>query len=271
MAKTVLVTGAGRGIGLAAAEAFERAGWNVVATARDQAALDRLAARGWTAIPLDIEQASATAEAARRALEAGPPSVLVNNAGYAELGPVETVDRSRWRRQFETNVFGPFDLARRLLPAMRAMGGGRVIQMSSALGRQSAPWAGVYAASKFALEAATDAFRVEVRPWNVGVTLVEPGFVRGDFVDAAVAGMDASLEPGNPYDRSRRNLDPWLARVHRFAVTPERVAAVILREATRPRPRARAVVGFAARASLVARALAPGSLVDLVMHRVLSR
>lgn len=266
--RVVLVTGAGRGIGFAVADAFAHAGWRVLATGRDEATLGRLAARGWTPIPLDVADAGSCTEAAEAALHAGPPFVLVNNAGYAELGPIETLDRAALRRQFETNLFGPLDLARRLAPAMRAALGGRIVQMSSVSGRVRLPWAGAYTASKHALEAATDSLRVELAPWRIGVTLIEPGLVRGDFTVDASTGI-APRVAGTPYASAWPSVSPLVHRFGRVGVTPERVARAVLRAATARRAPRRVVVGASARFTLTAMTLTPQWFQDLVARRLL--
>jgi NAD(P)-dependent dehydrogenase (short-subunit alcohol dehydrogenase family) len=163
-----LVTGCSTGIGRAAALQLHRAGVTTVATARSLRTLDELADAGCTVLELDV-----TDDAGRRACvdevtaRHGGVDVLVNNAGYAEMGPVEQVPLDAWRRQLETNVLGPVALSQLVLPAMRAAGRGRIVNVSSMGGEITFPGGGAYHASKHALEALSDALRVEVRPFGV--------------------------------------------------------------------------------------------------------
>lgn len=241
MKPVVLVTGASGGIGRATAERFHARGHRVLATARRAEDLEAITARGWVPIRLEMTDDRSVAEAAEAILREGPPTILINNAGYGELGPVEEVTRDVWRRQFETNVFGLFDLTRRLIPAMRDAGGGRIVNVSSVVGRVSIPYMGVYSASKHALEAASDALRVELRPWNIHVTLIEPGPVDTGF--AATAESTLSGDPESPYARSHAVARKRIALFSR-GLRPEAVARAIHRQATARVPFARRPVGL---------------------------
>src|SRR3954447_1763477 len=173
--QTVLITGCSSGIGRATALRLHDAGHRVVATARRPETLDDLPP-GIVRLRLDVCD-PASVEAAVRDADAktGGVTALVNNAGFGQSGPVEFVTEEQVRHQFETNVYGPLRLIRAVLPSMRARGEGRIVNVSSAAGKFSTPFLGIYCASKFALEAVSDALRVEVAPFGVRVVVIEPG------------------------------------------------------------------------------------------------
>ena len=182
---TVLVTGAGRGIGRAVAEAFADAGWSVVAGVRDleRAGADLADRPGIVPVHLDVTDPesvrTAVADAERRA--GGALDCVVSNAGYAVLGAVEDVDLDEVRRMFETNFFGAAAVVQAAVPAMRAAGRGSVVFVSSVGARFANPLVGMYHASKFALSAMAEALALECRPFGVHVACVEPGMVDTDF------------------------------------------------------------------------------------------
>ena len=161
---SVLITGCSSGIGLDAARTLRARGWRVLATCRKPEDCARLAAEGLESFPLDLADEAGLAAAADEALArtGGRIDALVNNGAFAIPGAVEDLPRAAFRAIFETNLFGQIDLTNRLLPAMRAAGRGRVVMISSILGLVAAPWRGAYVASKFALEGATDALRLEL-------------------------------------------------------------------------------------------------------------
>ena len=260
-----LVTGCSTGIGRAVARQLVAAGVTTVATARRVETLDGLAAAGCTVLPLDV-----TDDASRRAFvdaalaEHGRVDVLVNNAGYAEMGPVELVPLDAWRRQLETNVVGPVALVQLLLPGMRAAGRGRIVNVSSMGGEITFPGAGAYHASKYALEALSDALRVETAPLGVQVVLVQPGPVATAFGDNAA---DLSRYEDGPYGALVRGLDRAVREQTPRGTDPEEVAAVVCRAALRPRPATRYRVGALSRGLVLGRRVVPDRLWDRAMAR----
>jgi NAD(P)-dependent dehydrogenase (short-subunit alcohol dehydrogenase family) len=272
VSQAALVTGCSSGIGRAAALALQASGRPVYATARRLESLQELADAGMTTLALDVtDEASMQAAVARVEADHGAVGVLVNNAGYALQGPVETMPMSAARGQFETNVFGLVRLTQLVLPGMRAQRRGRVINLSSMGGRFTFPGGGFYHASKHAVEALSDALRYEVAPFGVAVVLVEPGPVRTAFGDTAVATIDEHPAADDPYagfrvELARRYARAYDGRGSSLASSPEQVARVIVRAAGAPRPRARYVVGPVARAMVGLRRFAPAFAFDAVIR-----
>ncbi|MBP2251499.1 NAD(P)-dependent dehydrogenase (short-subunit alcohol dehydrogenase family) [Halarchaeum solikamskense] len=264
--ETVLITGCSSGIGRATAEAFLAAEWTVWATARDESDLAALREAGARTAELDVTKPAQCQEvveelvAAERRLDC-----LVNNAGYGQMGAVEDVPTRRVHKQFDVNVYGPHRLVRAVLPHMREREAGTIVNVSSVVGRVSTPGQGVYAASKFALEALSDALRGEVEPHGIDVALIEPGPVDTEFGER----VSEELEPvgsSGAYDRVYRFLEGFDTVSNGFATSaPEDVAAAVLEAASTTRPAARYPVGPAAKAMSLARYL-PDRLRDRVVN-----
>lgn len=237
-----LVTGASSGIGRATALLLARSGYRVFATVRSEARAEVLRADA-EGLPLEIlrldlaDEAGATSVVQEVLRRAGRIDVLVNNAGYAKLGAVEDLPRADLRHQFEVNVFGAMQLAREVLPTMRAQRSGRIVNVSSLAGKVSVPLMGAYCASKFALEAFSDALRAEVKPAGVRVVLVEPGPVATNFNHLARNESHLILQAPSvfrPVYERMRNQGP-----ERWSARPERVARAILHAIESGHPRAR--------------------------------
>jgi NAD(P)-dependent dehydrogenase (short-subunit alcohol dehydrogenase family) len=264
--RAVLLTGCSSGIGAASARRLLSAGWAVWATARDVGSLTSLQQAGARVLALDVTDPDSRVAAVEAVVaEHGAVSALVNNAGYGEYGPVEEVPLELWRAQFETNVFGPVALAQLVLPGMRSQQWGRVVNVSSMGGRVTLPGGGAYHASKYALEAFSDALRLEVRNFGVRVSLVEPGPVRSSWSDRAVSS--AAETSSGPYLQFRMELAASLAGAYkggRFSLlsSPERVAAAVVKATTGARPRARYVVGPAARGLVTLKRVLPDAALD---------
>ena len=180
--RVALITGSSSGIGLAAAKRLREADFTVYASARRAESLEELRRQGFRAVQLDVtDEASMRDAVAQIEREHGAVDVLVNNAGYGQNGPVEALPVEDIRRQFETNVFGLVRLSQLVLPGMRRKGWGRVINVGSVGGTFSALGAGAYHASKFAVEAFSDALRAEVEGFGVDVALIQPPGVYTGF------------------------------------------------------------------------------------------
>jgi NAD(P)-dependent dehydrogenase (short-subunit alcohol dehydrogenase family) len=267
--RAVLVTGCSSGIGRAAALRLHRAGLPVYATARRPETLGELADAGIPTLPLDVTDEDSMRAAVQRVEDDhGAAGVLVNNAGYALQGPVEEAALDDVRQQFETNVFGLVRLTQLVLPKMRGQAWGRVVNVSSMGGRLTFPGGAFYHASKHAVEAVSDALRLEVAPFGVRVVLVEPGPVRTEFGHTAVATI-AGLD--GPYARFRdaladRYAQAYEARRASLVSSPEDVAATIERAVRAARPRARYPVGPVARGLLGLRRALPDRAFDAFLR-----
>ncbi|MFC5134602.1 MULTISPECIES: SDR family oxidoreductase [Haloferacaceae] len=266
--KTVLITGCSSGIGRATAHAFNDEGWTVYATARNPADVETLGEAGCELATLDVTDEDDVERVVDRILdEEGALDALVNNAGYGQFGPMEDVTTDTVHEQFDVNVYGPHRLTRAVLPAMRRERDGTIVNVSSVAGRVSFPGGGVYAGSKFALEAMSDALRNEVREFGVDVVLVEPGPVRTGFSDRVA--READPEEADGIERSGA-YDDFYALFEDAklvggdgpgAVEPELVAAEIFDAASATRPPARVQPGTPARVGVLARFL-PDALRD---------
>jgi NAD(P)-dependent dehydrogenase (short-subunit alcohol dehydrogenase family) len=253
--KRVLVTGASSGIGYDTAKALAAAGYDVFAAARRVELMEPLREFGVTPVYLDVTSEESIANCIS---VVGSVDVLVNNAGYGYFGAIENVPLDDARRQLEVNLFGLAALCRAVLPGMRSRGKGRIINVSSVAGRGVLYFGGWYHVSKYAVEAFSDALRMEMKPFGVDVVLVEPGGIHTDWgVIAADHLHDSSI--GTPYEEPALNQARTMkwAYSRRLLSEPVVVQRAIVRAVRAHRPRTRYVVGFGAHALLWAHALLP--------------
>jgi NAD(P)-dependent dehydrogenase (short-subunit alcohol dehydrogenase family) len=261
---TVLTTGANSGIGLATAIELARRGYHSIGTVRSEEKADRLtdAARdaGVEVEPVLLDVTDA--DACEKAMAGLELHALVNNAGYTNTGAVEDVDDDEVRHQLETMTIAPMRLARLALPAMRAAGRGRIVNVSSIYGRTTTPLTGWYQAAKHALEAVTDALRMEVAAGGVKVVLVEPGAFRTGIWEGNQEAVDR--HGGSRYETAyqRELLITRLAQP--LMGNPSRVAKVIGRAIEARLPRARYLVGYDAQALALVERVTPTSVKDIV-------
>jgi NAD(P)-dependent dehydrogenase (short-subunit alcohol dehydrogenase family) len=265
----VLVTGANSGIGLQTVLAVARAGFHAVGSVRSRAKGKVVTAAAAEAglevatVLLDVTDADRCAAVIDRLR----PWAVVNNAGYSGTGAVEDVSDDEARAQLEAMVVAPMRLARLALPGMRDQGGGRIVNVSSVYGRATTPFSGWYQASKHALEALSDALRLEVARDNVKVSLVEPGGFRTGIWDEFERDI-AKRAPSayaDAYGRSRRLMELMMPLMGQ----PGAVAKVIVGALTSPAPRARYLVGLDAQAIVLSQELVPDAVKDRVMRLVL--
>jgi NADP-dependent 3-hydroxy acid dehydrogenase YdfG len=269
---SVLVTGASSGIGRATAVAFARRGHKVFAAARRTEALNELAGGepGIVPVTLDVTDAGSVraAWAAIQDATAGAGvDVLANVAGFALAGPVEALSDADVRRQFDTNVFGLLAMSRTVLPGMRERGSGRIINVSSLVGRVTFGGMGVYGATKYAVEALSDALRQEVAPFGVRVVIIEPGWVATSIGESADANTAAARQPPAAYADMVARGDRYLAAQVAKGIAPEQVAAAIVKAAEAPSPRARYAVPLTARLLIPVLTTLPDKLADWAKAR----
>lgn len=243
-APSILITGASTGIGWHCATELAGRGWVVVATARQPDDLACLEAAGCRPLPLELTDRAAVERAGQDAiaLAGGQLDALFNNAAYGQPRAVEDLPVEHLRRQFEVNVFAWHALTRSVLPTMLERGSGRIVQCSSVLGLVSPPFRGAYNASKFAIEALSDAMRHELAGTGVHVSLIEPGPIESRFVDGALAALrdNIDIEDSRHGEKYRARLAQLEAGgTDRFKLPPDAVLAKLRHAIESSRPKRR--------------------------------
>ena len=270
--RAVLVTGCSSGIGRATALRLAARGLPVYASARRIESVRDLEARGCRVLALDVcDEGSMQRAVAEVEKAEGAVWALVNNAGYGQEGAFEETPMEAVRRQFETNVFGLVRLTQLVLPGMRRQRSGRIVNLSSMGGKLTLPGGAFYHATKHAVEALSDALRFEVAGFGIQVVVVEPGPIRTQFGDTAVASVGGGAGDGSPYAEFHEGLRRGIRGAYegvmgRLAGEPDAVARAIERALEARRPRTRYVVTGVARALMTFRRWAPDRLFDAVMR-----
>lgn len=273
---TFVVTGSSSGIGEACALRLAGAGHRVIAGVRREADGERLTARAGSIVPvlLDVTDGMQIDALVGRLDELGASRLdgLVNNAGIARGGPLEFLPIDEWRTQLEVNVLGQIAVTKALLPLLRR-GRGRVVFIGSISGRVSTPFLGPYGASKHAIEAVAESLREELRPWDIAVSVVEPGAVRTPIWAKGRALAD-ELESRLPadahdlYDNAISDLRRAIDHQEQVGVPPDRVAAIVERALTAARPHYRYLVGRDARGAGILERLLPDRAMAYVTRRL---
>ncbi|MGH8403140.1 MAG: SDR family NAD(P)-dependent oxidoreductase [Gammaproteobacteria bacterium] len=272
--KAVLITGCSSGIGFATAQVLQNRGWNVIASARQEKDVTRLKEMGFKAVRLNIADPQSIADALDETLTltGGRLDALVNNAGIAIPGAVEDLSREILQRQFDTNFFGTLELTNSVLALMRHQGHGRIIMISSILGRVAMPWRGAYNASKFALEGITDTLRLELQGTDIKVSLICPGPVKSSFRDNSLANFDEYIDAGaSPYrEKYARLRDQTGAEKDSqfFTVAAEAVAEKIAHILESNRPKARYYMTAPAYVLAFLRCILPTRWMDALLSRI---
>ena len=273
----VLITGASAGIGRATALLLAEKGYTVIATSRSLHRLSRLideaAAKVLTihGVELDVNSdASVEVVVPEIIARHGTIDALVNNAGFGMWGPVESVSIEELKLQFEANFFGAVRMIHAVLPGMLAQRYGRIVNISSVLGRIATPFNGAYVSSKYALEGISESLRTEVAPFGVRVAVVEPGLFETDFQENQLraARLDDSE---SAYAGHIRRYSEQHDRFDRFSGDPIKVARVIEKIIRSRRPAFRHPVGADARAGMLGARLLPERLFHAIMSRVTTR
>ena len=273
--RSVVITGASRGLGLASAIRLYTLGWRVVAAMRSpDVGLERLrAATGAAAddprlvgVRLDLDDPSSVIAAAKAIEEAvGAPDVLVHNAGIAAAGSAEDMPLEAWERLFRTNLFGPVQLTKHLLPSMRAAGSGRIVVVSSQGGIRGMPSVSAYSASKGALERWAESLAAEIAPFGLGVTVLVSGTFKTDILTEQTPHYG---DLNGPYAQHYASIDAkGRATVDRLANPPERFASALANILDESAPFARHAVGLDARMLMFGNRLMPSRL----LHHLISR
>jgi NAD(P)-dependent dehydrogenase (short-subunit alcohol dehydrogenase family) len=273
----VVVTGASTGIGRACALRLDRLGYQVFAGVRrdaDGKALKKKAKSGLTPLLIDVtEKASITAAASAVDNAVGEEGLagLVNNAGIAVPGPLEFLPLDDLRSQMEVNVIGQVAVTQSFLPLLRK-GRGRIVNIGSINGRMATPFLGAYNASKFALEALTDSLRMELKPWGISVSIIEPGNIDTRIWEKGQDAADVLLEKLPP--EGHKFYDPVVGAMRkaaeksaREAIPPSAVAKAVVHALTAEKPKTRYVVGTDARIQAVVARLAPDRMKDWLVAR----
>ncbi|MFY1634923.1 SDR family NAD(P)-dependent oxidoreductase [Solwaraspora sp. WMMB335] len=278
--RTVVITGASSGLGEAAALYLERIGFQVFAGVRATADGERLRAESSAGrlhpLRVDVTQPAQIRQAVdevTRRLDGAGLWGLVNNAGVAQPGPLECLPAERLRRQLETNVIGQVETIQGFLPLLRAARG-RVVNVTSGLGRVALPYLGAYAAAQFAKEAISDSLRRELRPFGVTVSVVQPGAIRTPIWEK-LDQAGAEIIDGAPEPTAALYRGPFRAFLHRSAgqvrrsrTTPQQYARTVAAALTAARPRTRYPVGTDVRFASLAARLLPDNLIDRNLARL---
>ena len=264
MSKTALVTGASSGIGEETARTLHKLGYTVYAAARRTDRLEQLTPTGIHALTMDVtDDESMTSGIEKIIAETGRIDVLVNNAGYGSFGAIEDVPIDEARRQFEVNVFGLARLTQLVLPHMRAQRSGTIINISSMGGKLTTPLGGWYHATKYAVEALSDALRMELRPFGIDVVVVEPGGIRTEWASIAADHLEATAEGSAYADQIRAVAGAMRSESNnRRYSPPEVIARTVGKIVTARHPRTRYAVGFMAKPLIAARRVLPDRAFD---------
>ncbi len=274
---TVLITGASSGIGRATCLYLAQRGYTVIGTSRVASRLDGLledARKGGFevhAVELDINSDSEVERVMAEVIsEHGVIDALVNNAGYSLWGPVESLSIDELRAQFETNLFAAVRMSKAVLPGMLEQRRGKIVNVSSVLGRLATPFNGAYASSKFALEGLSESMRTELWPFGVHVSLVEPGLFETDF-QANQVKAERSQDPALAYNAYIERYNSKHGQYEKFSSDPIKVSKVIHKIIRSKRSGFRYPVSIEARAGILGARFLPERLFRWLVSRATMR
>lgn len=270
--KSILITGCSSGIGLCAAMRLKQRGYRVFATARNEADVQKLLNKGFESFRLDVNDSQSIQQVLAQILQltGGKLDALFNNAGFVQAGAVEDITRDMQRAQFETNVFGPMELVRLILPVMRQQGHGRIIQNSSILGVVCVPYTGAYNASKYALEGFTNTLRQELRSTGIHVILINPGPIASQIkVNATKHFQTQQVQfEKSHYQAVYKSMAEKQAKGNKTLVaSPDAVVDKLIHALESSRPKAHYFVGIPAHAIAILRRILPDFALDWITSK----
>ena len=270
----IVITGGTAGIGRAAAVLLANKGHTVVSCGRDPGALEELSSSSERlhGVAMDVTDSDSVSAAAAIALETfggNPPDVLVNNAGFALVGPLEAIEDAEWERQYQTNVLGLVRVTRAFLPAMRERRKGRIVNVSSVAGRVTLPFFAPYNSTKHAVESISDSLRTELYPHGIDVVTIEPGAVKTRFGSLEQAQIERWIDEAPAYADQLRTLKAFHHDLHGKGADPTAVAGTIVNACENPKPYARQVTPLFPGAAFIAlKSWLPTPVTDWIVRRL---
>jgi len=272
--KYVLVTGCSSGIGRCIAEGLKERGYNVFVTARKHEDIDKLNKADFDAVMLDLADSDSIRSTVEYVLKKSNNQLygLINNAAYGLTGAVEDLSRDALRDQFEANLFGTQELTNLVIPAMRKNDEGRIVQISSLLGFVVMKYRGAYCASKYALEALSDAMRYELMDTGIKISLIEPGPIRSEFINNVVAVFDKAVDKDKSVhvDAYKKMVDQVSKEGNTvpFTLGPEAVLKKVIHALESKKPKVRYYVTFPTYLFAFLKRILPGSILDKILIRL---
>jgi short-subunit dehydrogenase len=274
--KSILITGCSSGIGLCAADQLKKRGYRVFASARSMTDVGKLIAEGYESVQLDVNDSFSMQRAVDHVLQqtGGTLDALFNNAGFLQAGAIEDLSREMISAQFETNVFGPMELIRLILPIMRRQGHGRIIQNSSILGIITLPYYGAYNASKFALEGFSATLRQELRGSKIFVSIINPGPITTQLRQNAfqryqkTVGQQPASAYTEMYEKMEKNYFNPSKRDRNSSHDPEAVVSKLIQALESRHPKAHYFVGMPAQSIALLKRFLPQSALDWILTKI---
>ncbi len=273
MTKTVFISGCSTGIGFYLAKALQDRGYQVIASCRKPADVERLESLGLYTLKMDMGDGASIQAAVKQLLEytKGTLDVLINNAGFGQAGALEDISRDVMIAQFQTNVFGLHDLTRQLIPVMRAQGRGRIINISSILGLVSLPFRGAYNASKYAVEGLSDTLRMELEPSGIWVSSIQPGPIDSHFrntvIDHSLKAIKVNASFFKPQYKKMMLGFKQKKKTSKMTKGPEAVFEKVIHAIESQKPKPSYAVTSGAHLLILARRLLPTKW----LHRLLAK
>lgn len=269
--KIILITGAGSGIGYETAVSLKAQGHKVYGGVRNQQAAEKLAQRGIIPITLDVTDESRCKQAVEHIIEHEKRmDVLINNAGYGLFGAIEDIKISEAKHQFDVNLFGAARLTQMVLPAMREQRNGKIINVSSVGGRIVSYMGAWYHASKYAMEAFSDALRMEVSDFGINVVLIEPGGAKTNWWETATQTMK-NRSKGGAYEKAAEKAAAGMMKLYRNRLMskPAVIAKAIVSAVHAKNPKTRYVVGFGGKPLLFLHFILPAKCYDWIVKHAM--